>query len=266
MHYSSYQEILKEEFKKKVAINPSFSMRAFAFRLDISPSRLSEILSYKQGLSLKMAKVISKKLALDPYRKKYFELLVESKHARSIAQRDIAIQNLNDFVKGMIKKLTDDQYELIAQWYYYAILELVKTEDIIHSPEWIGKRLGLDLKTTTVAIKRLRRLDMLGYSGGKFFAKDTNPFSFVSKVPSSALRLHHQQIIDMAKLSVKEQSINERELNSLTIAINDEDREEITKKIRAFFDDINKEYSYNNTPKTKVYALTNQFFELGQKL
>ena len=266
MHYSSYQDILQDEFQKILAINPSYSMRAFAAKLDLAPSRLSEILRGKQGLSLKAAQKVTTKLKLDKHRKKYFELLVQSKHAKSQAQRERAAEELIDFVDGELKKVPLDEWELISGWYHYAILELVKTQDVIHSADWMSKRLKISLELTNSAIARLKRLDMLGYKEGKFFAKDTNPFTTCSEIPSETIRSFHKQLIEKATVAVEEQTLKERSLNSLIIAIDENDRDEINKRISDFFDQINIEFSQKEGPKTKVYALTNQFFELGEKL
>ena len=266
MHYSSYQDILQDEFQKILAINPSFSMRAFAAKLDLAPSRLSEILRGKQGLSLKAAQKVTSKLKLDKHRKKYFELLVQSKHAKSQAQRERAAEELADFVDGELKRIPLDQWEFVSGWYHHAILELVKTHDVIHSSDWMSKRLKISKELTESAIARLKRLDMLGYKEGKFFAKETNPFTASSEIPSETIRSFHKQLIEKATVAVESQTLKERSLNSLIIAINEDERDEINKKISEFFERLNIEYSQSEGIKTKVYALTNQFFEIGEKL
>lgn len=266
MHYSRYQDILQDEFQKLVAVNPAFSMRAFAARLDIAPSRLSEVLRGKQGLSLKSAQKITHKLRLDPHRKKYFELMVESQHSKSQAQRERAQKELEDYVDGELKEVPVDQLELVSGWYHSAILELIKTSDIIHSVDWISKRLRIKTELTESAIARLKRLDMLGYKEGKFFAKDTNPFTTCSEIPSETIRQFHKQLMEKAQIAVEEQGLNQRSLNSLIIAISEDDQAEINQKIKEFFDQLNIEYSQKEGNKTKVYCLTNQFYELGEKL
>lgn len=266
MHYKSYQDILQDEFQKILAINPAYSMRAFARKLDLAPSRLSEILRGKQGLSLKAAQKVTTNLKLDKHRKKYFELLVQSKHAKSQAQRERAEIELADFVDGELKQIPLDQWEFISGWYHHAILEIVKTEDVVHSAEWISKRLKISLELTQSAIDRLKRLELLGYKEGKFFAKDTNLFATGFDIPSETIRTFHRQLIEKATVAIETQTIKERALTSLVIAINEDERDEIAKKIHDFIERLNIEYSQKEGPKTKVYGLTNQFFEIGEKL
>lgn len=266
MHYSRYQDILQDEFQKLVAINPSYSMRAFANKLEIAPSRLSEILREKQGLSLKSAQKITKILKLDPHRRKYFELLVQSKHAKSQAQKERAFKDLNEYIDGDLKKVPVDLLDFLSGWYHFGILELIKTQDIVHSTDWISKRLRISQEITDAAIRRLKRLKMLAYKEGKFIALENNPVTTCSEIPNNTIRFYHKQFIEKAQLSVDEQDMAQRSLNTLVIAVNEEDKKEINKKINEFFNQINIEYSKNTENKTAVYALSNQFFELGEKL
>ena len=78
-----YLEIIKDEFGSRIESNPSYSMRAFARDLEISPSRLSEILNGRGGMSSVMAQKIASKLGLQRSEIDYFKALVERRHGRS---------------------------------------------------------------------------------------------------------------------------------------------------------------------------------------
>ena len=63
--------LLKKELDSRKSRNPNYSLRSFARSLDVSPSRLSEILS-GQRMSLKMANKIATKLKLNEKTKAEF--------------------------------------------------------------------------------------------------------------------------------------------------------------------------------------------------
>ena len=57
-----YRLLLKSELASRTNQNPNYSLRAFARDLDLAPSRLSEVLNGKQGLSTQAAEKIAKTL------------------------------------------------------------------------------------------------------------------------------------------------------------------------------------------------------------
>lgn len=77
-----YREILSREFQKRRERNANYSLRSFARDLDLAPSRLSEILNYKQGLSQEKAKEVCQALPISNYEKEVFLLSVQASHAR----------------------------------------------------------------------------------------------------------------------------------------------------------------------------------------
>lgn len=91
MEAEDYKTFILAEFKRRVEKNSSYSQNAFARDLGISPSRLSEILRGKQGLSLRWAITIAENLHLSKEESEHFCNLVMSKHARSRMQREAAI-------------------------------------------------------------------------------------------------------------------------------------------------------------------------------
>jgi uncharacterized protein (TIGR02147 family) len=264
-NYDNYREIIFEEFQKRVDINPAYSLRAFAQKLEISPSRLSEVLNKKQGLSVKWALKISKKLNFDQYKATYFELLVESDHGKSTLLRSKAMQKLRKFKTEYIKNLPLDHYALISDWHHGAIMELVKTKTIEHSIKWIAKRLGITEASTSSAIERLQRLGVIKVKVNKYICTDFNPLSTISHTPSEVIKEHHSQIMKKAHFALFDQALNEREFNSLIFAISDEDIPEIKKKILNFFNELNITYSDPNKINNRVYALSTQFFDLLKK-
>ncbi len=55
----NYRDYLRRELEQRVQQDPRYSLNRFARDLDLAPSRLSEVLSGKQGLSRAIAERIS---------------------------------------------------------------------------------------------------------------------------------------------------------------------------------------------------------------
>src|SRR5205809_112872 len=115
--------ILLEEFVAIQARNPQYSMRAYAKKIGAPQSAISEILSGKRSITKKYAEKILRGLDKNP--QEIFEIFQNEK-TNTVSYKSVDM----------------DIYKLIADWYYYAILSLVETEDFESSDEWIAQRLG----------------------------------------------------------------------------------------------------------------------------
>ncbi len=85
-----YRAYLQRELHRRQDKNPSYSLRAFARDLGVSPSKISGILSGSTGLSAKAALSIALHLRLSEHDQQIFVSLVESQHARSKKRREVA--------------------------------------------------------------------------------------------------------------------------------------------------------------------------------
>lgn len=89
-----YRIILRSELAERCKHNPNYSLRAFARDLGIAPSRVSEILSGKQGLSRKAALSIAERLGLSTEEAEAFADLVDCRHCRTLDGRERARRRL----------------------------------------------------------------------------------------------------------------------------------------------------------------------------
>ena len=59
-----FEKLLREKFAERLLRNRRYTLRAYARDLALSPSKVSEMLSGKQGISLKTARRVADKLRL----------------------------------------------------------------------------------------------------------------------------------------------------------------------------------------------------------
>lgn len=101
-HHHDYREILREQLNRRIKQNRYYSLRAFARDLQLAPSRISEVLNRKQGLSAKAAQKIANRLRLAESDSAYFIDLVVSEHARSPRDREAAkIRLIQTHLRGL---------------------------------------------------------------------------------------------------------------------------------------------------------------------
>ena len=257
--HNDYIEILTEEFDKRKAHNKSYSMRAFSRDIGIVPSRLSEVLKGKQGLSGNKAQEISKNLNLNKMEEDFFISLVESKHARSKIARESAQIRLKKFNYTQNKKQTLDVFKVISQWEHLALLELIQLKGSKSDQVWISAKLGISEKKVTTAITRLKNLGLLEQKGEKLKRINDDYFEWPTEIPSSSIKNYHKGILTKAIQSLFTTPIHQREFRSLVMPIDTNKIKDAKKLMLKFNKEMNKLVSLKKS-NNRVYYFCSQLF------
>jgi uncharacterized protein (TIGR02147 family) len=215
---SYYQQTLKEELALRIAKNPRYSVRAFAGALGIDPGALSRILNGKQVPSFKISEILLSALDLDlKGREKFLTSIAEK-------QRNRDITRINPFFREFKKPapqadLSIDLYRIIADWYHIAILELTYIEGFTFTPEWVSQSLGISRTEAKLAMDRLLQLKLIELKNGEY-VKSSEQLSTAHKhLTTPALRKSQKQYIEKAIVSLEEDPTEERNITSMTMAI-----------------------------------------------
>lgn len=231
----------------------------------MSPSRLSEALNGKAGISAASARKITERLGLGAQESQYFYLLVQKEHARCRHIRVKAAEEVETF-SGISKKarVNIDQFQVVSEWYHMAILEAFSLPDYEPKLEWFADKLSLPLLTVEQAFKRLFRIGLVELKGTFFQPADAQTIYERDK-PSEAVRNFHKQIIEKSLKALDEQTFDEKDNAALVVAIDPEDLPRYREKIRKFWGELNQMADSNPTKK-KVYALSISLFNLTGNL
>jgi uncharacterized protein (TIGR02147 family) len=191
----------------------------------MSPQMLSFVLNKKKSISPETGIKVANRLNLDPEETSHFLDLVMLAHARSSGpiKKLIAfrIEERTKAQNSQFKTLDIEAFKAIADWHHHAILELTFTETFKSDPKWIAARLGTTPFEVSQAIDRLERLELLERDkSGKIRKTDVNiSISASYNVPSAALRKLSKGLLEKAIDSLETQSIHERDITNITMAI-----------------------------------------------
>jgi len=229
-----FLEIINEEFGARVESNPSYSMRAFARDLEISPSRLSEILNERGGMSSKMAEKIAKQLGLISEEVGYFKALVERKHGRSEKIKKNAITYIqNKYLSNEVKSLSHETFKVISDWYHFAILSVLELDAYDVTPSFISQQLGIEIELVEIALKRLENLELISKGDGNYKINQIK-LSTTHEINSFALRKSHKQSLKQAINALDIVPLEKRDITSMTMAIDVKKLPEAKERIKKF--------------------------------
>jgi uncharacterized protein (TIGR02147 family) len=256
-----YRHLLQGELSKRAAQNPHYSLRAFARDLGLAPSRLSEILNGKQGLSRLTAERVGARLGLSEDERAVFCDLVESRHARSAADKKAAALRLTKRQYATPEyQFKIDAFHVISDWYHLAIVELVTVSGFKNDAKWIARKLTITEIQVKLAIERLIRLKFLKLTRGKLVLLKDEGF-VPNDVPSESVRKFHQQILERAISALHAQNVSERHIATHVFAFDKKRMAEAKKSMRRFEHRFCKKLE-GSRAKDSVYCLSFQFFDL----
>lgn len=248
---SDYRNWLLDELCTRKELNPSYSLRAFSKYLKVNPATLSQVFSGKRGFSKKNALKIAQKFSLSPFETKKLLLAIRKD---TLSKEDISYDE--------VLQLENDRFKAISDWYHYGILSLAKLKNNQASPIWIADLLNISVPEAKVALERLKRLKYLDVKNGKLIRLISTPLSIVSETPSPAIRKYHKQNLKLAEKAIDEIPMEERELSSITMAIDPKKMKEASNLITKFKRKFARQLESGK--QERVYTLSMQFFPLSK--
>lgn len=152
---SDVRLFLQGELVRRCKSNPKYSLRAFAKLLSMESSALSKILNGKRNVSGAMLKRIARRLALNPPQLQVLEGNLVERRGRP---KEFS-SNSNKVAAPDYHQLALDHFQLISDWYYNAILELIAVKGFQPKFSWVARSLGISVSEAQAAVERLQRLE-----------------------------------------------------------------------------------------------------------
>lgn len=250
-----YREQLQRELDRRKRANPHFSLRSFARTLDVSPSFLSHVINGHKNLSLVMALKIAQKLRYSPTEADSFVDLV--KHEM---QQVVASQLPERATEGLTLQL--EAFQVVSDWYHFAIKELTTTKGFKSDIKWIAKRLNIKTQEAKEAVDRLLLLGLLERDAEGTLVSTEAFINTPTNQPSRAIRNHHQQMIQKAQEALENQPVDKRDITSTTLTIRPDQIDLARREIQKFQRHLTR--VLHSPEASEVYQLNVQFFGLTE--
>ncbi|MFA6236545.1 MAG: TIGR02147 family protein [Bacteriovorax sp.] len=243
METNNTQTWLSHLLSERSENNPQFSLRAFSRLVGVSPAVISRILTGKRKLTFNLAVRIADALVLGPIeREQLFSLYTaapgsEEEQEKNNRERDLSI----------------DCFKAMKEWYHYGITQLLYIDTFNDDPKWIAKMLSISELDAKLAVERLMRLEILDRDEfGKLYKTATH-LSASTDIASSGIRHFQKQILEKTIASLESDDISERDITSITIAINEDRIQEAKAEIKKFRKKMSEFLTTGE--KTRVYNL-----------
>jgi uncharacterized protein (TIGR02147 family) len=248
------QHLLRKKLAEAQTRNPTYTLRAFANRLKLGAGALSAIMNGKRRVSLTFASRLADKLMLDPQEREDILSRFPEKNPYT------KVGDKADHVSASYLTLSALQFRIVAQWEHMAILSLMNTKEFKSETEWIANRLGISQTVARQAIDRLVSVGMIEKDESGQYKRSNPHFSTTDGLADISIKKAHEESLDLARKSLHEYSVKERDMCSTTMAIDPSRLDEAKVLIREFQDKLAA--LLESGERTEVYQLATQLFPL----
>lgn len=224
MWKTKVRRMLSEKLKGTQALSRDSSMRDFASRIGVSSGTLSELLSGKRKLTLKMAKRIVELLNLTDDERQLLLNELEAPHLRGR------------------KVLRTDDYDFISSWIYFGILSALELDEPPRTSDQIAKFLGASGDSTQKSLQDLVTHGYIQQKDDKYFGLHKT-LSTTDDEPSEVIKNRHRRNMEMGNLALSHLSVEERDFTSLTFSANKSQLPLAKKMIRKFLEKLSSDMS-----------------------
>ena len=161
--------------------------------------------------------------------------------------------------------LNADEYHLLSDWYYDAILELLSTKNFNSDFNWIARKLNITLAEVKLAILRLQKLNLIHIDeDGNIFDK-TSGFTTTAcdnAYTDSAKKKKQKQLFNLAKDAIDKFDVRERSHSGVTFAVSMKKFDEARAMIKKFRRELSELLEQDQDDLESVYHLAIALFPL----
>jgi uncharacterized protein (TIGR02147 family) len=257
------RDYIRLELEVRQQRRPSYSLRAFARDLRMSPSSLSDFLTGRVGMSHTRAQFMASHFQWTELTQEHFWDLVQTKFGKSIEARKNARLRVASRLKESSISVSVDAFKAISDWYHLVLIEIFQIQGERADLKQIAKQLDLTPAVLREACDRLERLGLLRKTANGFEPVESETW-IGDEAPSEAVRSYHGQILQLAARSVEKFKMEERESLSLAFSVDRDDFPKLQKELRSSIMRVLQKYA-QKTPANQVQCLSLQMFPVWRE-
>lgn len=262
-NYEDPRLFLLDFLENRQKKDSKYSVRKWSKEMGLkSHSLLVMLLQGKRKIKTQHCEFLNKGLNFTKLEKDYFQTLIQYQNSKNHEEKKLISSFLNDMNPGHeFKSKEVSEFIAISNWIYMAILAMTELKNFKGTEDEIYSLLDGKVNKSEIrsAIVRLLDLELLKWNSQNKLVATYNQITTKDDVKNEGAKEYHRQVLDLAKDAIDEQSLNEYEFQSFTMAIPKEKISLAKEMIRKFRSKLSKAVSSNGD---NVYQTSIQFFQL----
>jgi uncharacterized protein (TIGR02147 family) len=263
--YLDYRVFLRDFYEAQKKNNPYFSYRYIGKKINIDAGYVVKILQCKLHIPEKYIDGFCTLCKFSPKENSFFRTLIDFNKAKSESQTRLLFEKILTFKSFGKHRVDEYQYEYYTMWYYTAVRSLIGIIRFRGDYESLASMLTppVPVREVKKAVALLKKLDLIRKEpSGEYVLTD----KFVTTGESwhtLAVKSFQRETLRLATESLDRHKKDDRDISTVTVAINKNDLVELKERITAFREAILKLASESNDP-DGVYQLNVQLFPMAE--
>jgi len=229
-----------------------------------SPSSLAMVLGGQRLPSTEILQGLADSLQWSAREKEYFFALVELEKAKKKGKdTKKVLEKLAKFSsENEVHKLSLAEFQILSDWYFLAIKNLISCDGFQENTDWIRKKLRNKVTNSQVehALTTLEKCGVIQRLPNGKLSVVQQPWRTDPKAVSSAIRRHHAGMIHLALEALEEQRPEDRQYMGLSLKFSPKKMEAAKKKLADFLESFNQEFFDESSQ--EIFQLNLQLFSL----
>jgi len=258
---ADYRDFLKAYYERRKKEMPLFSYRMMGEKLGLDASYLFRVLQKKQHLPSHAIPMAKELLGLSGRAAEYFDILVASaqtkdaKKKAELAEQAVALRDVER------KSISESELRFLSEWWIAVVRAYIEISGGVVNEHEIANALRPKITEAQVkdAVELLKDLGLVTrLTSGKL--KLSNAHLTVSGPDKAkAVRQFQRQVLSLASDSLENVPVEERDVSTLTVAVDAECFEDLREIIKEFRRLVQKRVDESSHP-DRVMQLSMAFY------
>ena len=266
LKYQDYSLFLNDFVRNKKLSDINWSLGACAKSLDLkSTSSISKVLNKERAPGKKITTSLISYFKFNNKEKLYFQDLINIEKTKNDPNlKSILLKRLvKNGNKNPVQFIDLKTFEIISNWFHYAIREMSRLKKFNFDHKWISSHLRFNVseQQVKVALENLTKVNLIKVKNRKITLSPGN-LSTTEDIQSLAIQEYHSSMIEHAKQGLKEVPVDEREYLSGTLSFKKENLPQAKELLRNFLDEFGS--TMDSDAGDEIYQIQLQFFPLSK--
>ncbi len=262
--YYDYRRFVSDFYKEKKAVNPNYSYRYIASKVDLDHALVVKILQGKRHISTSKIDTFANLIGLSIRQKDYFRLLVAFGKARNNEERKHFFEKILAFSEIPEKQIQSNQYEFYQHWYYTAVREILNLSSFKDDYQWLAESVQppITISEAKKAVKLLCKLGMIVQDEKGYYRLTEQFVTTGEQWQSIAVRSFQKEACNLASRAIDHVPKKERDISTVTVSLNKDALNRISEKMAELRREI-IEIAASCQSVDRVYQLNLQLFPVS---
>jgi len=263
---SDYREFLRDFYEQRKLEFPLFSYRMMGQKLGLDASQLFRILQKNQHLPQRCIPAAKDMLGLAGRSAEYFELLISADRSRSLQKQREILDKAYSLRDVQRRTINQQELKFLGHWWIAATRAFIEVSNGKADPGYIAQNLRPQITTKEAkeALNILKELGMVRKLSSEKLALTEPHLTVSGPEKTKAVRNFQKQVMQLAAAALDDVDVSERDVSTLTLAVDEGGFADIREMAREFRRQVQKRVEECEFP-DRIMQFNMALFPVTQK-